>query len=131
MMGTILHGNEDWARVVRVAARDGAEQWSLRIPRLNVGTPLLVDTNLYLAACGYVGKLGIASGATIWRHEGLERRGGVYCDFDQPRVQGDHVLFCERVPTRERTPNCLVVQLLTGAIVSGWPPPVGAGSGSR
>jgi PQQ-like domain len=116
-------GEGDWGRVVRLSARSGKEQWSRRILKLNLGEPLLVDAQIYVAARGYVAKLNLRTGAVLWRHEGLERPPTIYDDFEKPQIKGNRVTFCERLVAKKRTegPHCLVVEATSGAIVTDGP----------
>ena len=120
----LSNGEEDWGRFVRVSALSGAELWSRRVLKLNVGEPLLVGGHIYVAARGYVAKLNLRNGAVLWRHEGLERPPTIYNDFEKPQIKGKQVTFCERlvaVKGRAEGPNCLVVDAASGAIVSNGP----------
>jgi hypothetical protein len=65
-------------------------RWSVRVPGFNVGYALLDGSGLYVTCFGFVGKLDLATGTYIWRHDDLYKTEG-FNFFERPQLRGDTV----------------------------------------
>lgn len=100
----------------RLDGRTLRVQWKRSIPAFNVGQPLMEGDYAYLTALGFVAKINLRTGAYVWRHDNLYRRGDTFNSFELPRVEGDAVTFTER-PVRNTPAKKVIVQKLSGKII--------------
>jgi hypothetical protein len=100
-----------WGSVMRLDGKTLKPKWSTRLPGFNVGQGLVEDEFLYVTTIGFVAKLDMVSGKYIWKHDGLYKPGiissagfhgpGFFNDFEQPKLEGDVVIFSESKPYTE------------------------------
>ena len=104
-------GEDGWGHVVRLDGNTLSQKWLTDIPGFNVGQGLVENNFLYLTAIGFAAKLDLESGKYAWRHDGLYKPGfynavglresGYFNDFEQPRLEGNVILFPESKPYTE------------------------------
>ena len=104
-------GESGWGSVKRLDGKTLKPKWSVGLPGFNVGQGLVEDDFLYLTTIGFVAKLDMVSGKYVWKHDGLYKPGmisaagfhgpGFFNNFEQPKLEGDVVLFSESKPYTE------------------------------
>jgi hypothetical protein len=90
-------------------------EWKTDIPGFNIAKGLVEDDFAYLAAIGFVGRISLATGKYIWKHDDLYRRykeSGAFNIFLTPQLSGNSVIFKE-----EDTNNQIDVNKASGKIV--------------
>lgn len=104
-------------KVARLAGDTLAVEWVLHVPGFNLSTGLIHDRYLYQAAIGFVGKIDLAAGAYVWRHDRLYGQPKKYAfnAFETPVRQGGDVLFVEH-PQVAGAPFVIRVNDATGAM---------------
>ncbi len=100
-----------WGSVRRLDGKTLKPKWSAELPGFNVGQGLVEEDFLYVTAIGFVAKLDMVSGNYIWKHDRLYKPGiisaggfrgpGFFNDFEQPKIEGNVVLFSETKPYTE------------------------------
>ncbi len=107
-----------WGKVKRFSISSGKMIWEAYIPGFNLGTPVVVDNNLYVSAIGFIGKLDLSTGQYVWSFDDLYGKDGKYSAFDEPTFDGDKVTFLTIVYEPERRPNVIVVDDRWGKIIN-------------
>lgn len=71
-----------------------ARQWQHRIPAFNLANPVLRGNVAFLSGIGYVEKLDLATGQSVWKHEDLyEQDSDTFNAFQPAAFAGDTVIF--------------------------------------
>jgi len=104
-------GEYAWGSVRRLDGKTLKPKWSAGLPGFNIGKGLVEDDFLYITTIGFVAKLDMVSGKYVWKHDGLYKRGIIgaagfhgpdfFNNFEQPKLEGDVVLFSESKPYTE------------------------------
>lgn len=81
------------------------------------GGGLIEEDSVYAIGWSLIGKLGLSSGAYVWKHDNLYNDGH-FQSFDPPKIEGEFVAFTEHVAAGDRTPETITVQRQSGEVVS-------------
>lgn len=109
-------GEDGGGYVVRLSPDSSSPRWHANWFGFNVAGPLFRPPYLYVAAIGTVGKIDLATGQYVWRHDDLyERSSGAYNLFDRPQLIADTVLFTS---SADGKPRRLLVNDSSGVILS-------------
>ncbi|MDQ3917769.1 MAG: hypothetical protein M3348_04775 [Acidobacteriota bacterium] len=104
------------AFVVRLEQPSMRARWKQRVPAYNFAAAREGDA-LYVAASGFVGRLNLATGAYLWKHDRPTPDGPpLFESFEQPEVRGDTVSFREAAAAG-RPAKTLLVNKKTGKLI--------------
>ena len=112
----VADGDGGRAFVVRLEQPSMRARWKQRVPAYNVAAAREGDA-LYVAASGFVGRLNLATGAYLWKHDRLTLDGPpLFESFEQPEVRGDTVSFREAA-VAGRPAQTLLLNKKTGKLI--------------
>jgi hypothetical protein len=112
----VASGEVGRAFVVRLEQPSMRARWKQRVPGDNVAAAREGES-LYVAAKGFVGKLSLATGAYLWKHDRLTPDGPpLFESFEQPEVRGDTISFREAA-VAGRPAKTLLLNKKTGKLI--------------
>ncbi len=100
----------------RVDAVSLKTKWHVLIPGFNIANGLIEGNSVYVAAIGFVAKIGLRNGRYAWKHDNLYRKykkDGAFNIFETPKLEDDRVVFKEA-----DTENQIVVSKINGNVMN-------------
>ncbi len=97
-------------------------KWKRAIPAFNLGPGLIENSNAYVTALGFIGKIDLRSGRYVWRHDNLYgRKDRAFNSFQLPKIIGDRVVFTEAELYSRNKVAVVEVRKLDGKIIKQAP----------
>jgi hypothetical protein len=106
-----------WGKLVRLSGTTLKVKWSADINSFNVGG-VVEGQSAYVTGMGFVGKVNLATGKYLWKHDGFYRKyrkSGAFNIIETPEIKGSTVVFTEK--QEGKSPNVMSVNKMTGKII--------------
>lgn len=111
-------GGNGAGTIVRLSGLTLKPKWEANIPSFNVTAGLIEGDHAYLAGMGFAGKLDLADGKYLWRHDDFYRtykKDGAFNTFETPEIDGSTVVYTEEIEGKQ--PNLIVIDKTTGKVI--------------
>lgn len=112
-------GDSGASFITRLNSETLKPAWRLRVPGFNIAEILSEGNFAYVGAIGFAGKVDLATGKFVWKHEDFYRKykkDGAFNIFELPEIEGDEVIFKELITNRAE-PNVIRFNKNTGKVI--------------